>query len=1036
MWEHQLGFDSRWYLWLLLLLPLLWVFSYTTLAGLGKVRRLMAIAMRTLVFTTLVLALAEVQHLRTSDRMTVIYLLDQSRSIPSAQRHAMLEYVVKEVAQHRRADREDRAGVIVFGRDAVIEIPPFDDDIHTVGRLESTVGLRTDATNLEAALKLAHASFPEDTAKRIVIVSDGNENLGQARALAPHLADDGVGVDVVPVLLDSRAEVIVEKITLPPDIRRGQTIETRVVVFNHSQQVGPEDDGHVRGTLRISRRAGQDESVMSEQLVELKPGKNVFSVQHRIDEPGVYTYSADFTPEVPEDDLMLENNRATAFTHVRGKGRVLLIEDWQNRGEFDYLAQRLRLNDLEVIVQGSDELFTNLAELQAYDSVILANVPRASGDSADDVTSFSDEQIRMLVRNTEQMGSGLVMLGGPNSFGAGGWANTELEQAMPVDFQIKNAKIQAVGALVMIMHASELAQGNYWQKVVAKEALNALGPMDYCGLLQWDNFTGKDGWLWGQSEGGLIRVGSRKNLMLSRLNRMQPGDMPQFDPAMRVSLAAFQKVNASVKHMIIISDGDPSPPSPGLVNQFAQQKIQISTVAIGTHGPAGSSTLRQIATATGGKYYEVRDARALPRIYQKEARKVARPLIKDNINVSPQITSAAHEILQGIDGPLPPITGFVQTTLKESSLVEQALVSPDPPEPKNSTILATWNYGAGRTVAFTSDTGARWANAWTQWADYDKFFSQMIRWSMRPVSETGKFTVATDMKDGNVRVVITALDKNDEFLNFIDMQAVVVDPNLDEPFPLKIQQVAPGRYVGDFPAEKAGSYFVNIIPGQEEDENGKLRNRAPIIAGVTVPYSAEFRERESNLALLNTMAQNSPKGGNPGIVITGSFDQGRLQEMLQYDTFRHDLAKARSRQDVWPLFLVLAACLFLADVFVRRVHMGFEWVRPLLASVRRRLGGTAEAETVDQRLERLRSRKQAIAQHIDERRAATRFEPQADTPGRSLDEVVSDATTAGPVAPSRPAAPPADLAAQQDDTYTSRLLEAKKKAWKDTKDKN
>ena len=116
------------------------------------------------------------------------------------------------------------------------------------------------------------------------------------------------------------------------------------------------------------------------------------------------------------------------------------------------------------------------------------------------MSSFRDEQIEMLVRNTQQMGAGLVMLGGPNSFGAGGWANTKLEDAMPVDFQIKNAKIEAVGALVLVMHASEMAAGNHWQKVVAREAIQALGPMDYCGLLHWDDF-GRETWLWGGNAG-------------------------------------------------------------------------------------------------------------------------------------------------------------------------------------------------------------------------------------------------------------------------------------------------------------------------------------------------------------------------------------------------------------------------------------------------------------------------------------------------------------------------------------------------------
>ena len=160
--------------------------------------------------------------------------------------------------------------------------------------------------------------------------------------------------------------------------------------------------------------------LIGEDQVELPPGKTVIGFRHSIDQPAMYTYQADFVPDDADDDLMSQNNQATAFTHVRGKGRVLLIEDCDHLGEFDYLIERLRVMNLELDVQPSDQLFTSLGELQAYDCVILANVPRSSGEDSNSVSSFRDEQISMLVRNTQEMGSGLIMLGGRNSFGAGG----------------------------------------------------------------------------------------------------------------------------------------------------------------------------------------------------------------------------------------------------------------------------------------------------------------------------------------------------------------------------------------------------------------------------------------------------------------------------------------------------------------------------------------------------------------------------------------------------------------------------------------
>src|SRR5439155_10812581 len=217
----KIAFDQPWWLLLLALVPVLWIFSFRSLSGLGPYRRIFALLFRTVVFTLLVLALAGVQLQKISDRVTVIYLLDQSESIPKLTREAMLQYVMEDIKEHRRkgdlsSATEDKAGVIIFGREATIEYPPLAAEIQTAG-LESLFDLRTDATNIASALKLAQASFPEDSAKRIVVVTDGNENLGDARTVARTLADGGIGIDVVPIQLDSQAEVAVEKIVLPPD---------------------------------------------------------------------------------------------------------------------------------------------------------------------------------------------------------------------------------------------------------------------------------------------------------------------------------------------------------------------------------------------------------------------------------------------------------------------------------------------------------------------------------------------------------------------------------------------------------------------------------------------------------------------------------------------------------------------------------------------------------------------------------------------------------------------------------------------------
>ncbi len=202
----------------------------------------------------------------------MIYLLDQSLSIPEAQRKQMIEFVNAAIREHR--EKQDRAGVIVFGREAAIEIPPFDDQVQIPDRIETMPD--PEYTNLASAMKLAQASFPEDAAKRVVIVSDGNENLGNALDQARAMAEAGISIDVVPIRYRTRAEVAVEKVTIPSDVRKGQPFDMRVVV-NNTTPATKNDPGIVRGKLVVTQKT-DDQPHRDRQRagVELEPGKHVF----------------------------------------------------------------------------------------------------------------------------------------------------------------------------------------------------------------------------------------------------------------------------------------------------------------------------------------------------------------------------------------------------------------------------------------------------------------------------------------------------------------------------------------------------------------------------------------------------------------------------------------------------------------------------------------------------------------------------------------------------------------------------------------
>jgi uncharacterized membrane protein len=1023
MGNFQIDFQYPWMLVLLILIPIAWWIGVRSLAGLGPVRRGLALVLRSLVLLLVIAALAGVQWIWTSDRQTVIYLLDQSDSIPLAKRQLMLRYAVESVKKFRRTsnNRNDRAGLIIFGREASIEIPPLDENLPPLNQPESYLG-KTDATNIEGALKLAAASFLEDSAKRIVILTDGNQTLGSAETTAKRLAETGIGIDVIPVRLDSSTEVLVEKIDVPGYVRQGQTVEARVVI-NRYQEAGT-DAKDIEGRLRVLRRIGNQIETLVDAPYTLDRDINVVPIPHRIEETAGYTYEAEFITKEREADTIAQNNRATAFTYARGRGRVMLIEDANNPGNYDSMVEALRRNDIDVDVRNTANLFSSLVELQTYDSVVLAGVPRASGENASQIISITDDQIEMLVQSVQQFGMGLLMLGGPEAFGAGGWTNTKLESAMPVDFAIKNTKVEAVGALAMVMHASEMSEGNYWQKMVGKAALNALGPQDYCGVVQYD--MQNDKWLWGTQSQGLIKVGENRAMMKSRMSRMVPGDMPDFDSSLKLAISSLKKVNASVKHMIIISDGDPTPASNGVLNDFSNNKIKISTVAVGAHGVVGTAELKRIANRTGGNYYEVTNAGTLPKIFMREAQRVSRPLVYEpEGGVMPVTQLPGHEVMSGLTGQLPRIRGFVLTERKDSPLVEVPMLSPKPTEPETASLLATWTYGLGRTAVFTTDAGKRWATDWVGSPYYDQFFSQMVRWTMRPSGDEGKFNIATNAKEGRVQIVVNAMDANDQFLNFLDMNATAIGPDL-KPITVPLRQQAPGRYIGEFTPEQSGSFMVSVNPGA---------GKPTITTGVTVPFSDEYRVRQANFRLLEQIATQTPQGGESGKVFP-TLDMDALDKVLEIDTYRSGVPPAKSLQDIWPYAVLLGASLFFADVFVRRVALDLGVPLRWMAQRLRRRPATDSDIKRQQSLDRLRSRKSNVSDELDRQRASVSLE--IPTPSEAEPSATAPSAADGfgkqdsaPREPAKPSPQASGMSPGEDEkSYTSRLLEAKRQAKK------
>lgn len=205
------------------------------------------------------------------------------------------------------------AGVVVFAKEPAVEYPPIDENVRLTGNTETA--LDESYTNLAGAMRLAMATVPNDSAGRVVIVTDGNENIGNAREEAQPLAARGIGIDVVPIKYQSRSEIAVEKLTLPAEVQLGVPFDLHVVLANLAADTP--DSKPIAAHLQIFRQADSDEKLLADEAVELAPGKRVFSLRQQIDVANAYSYTARLIPDNPADDYLQQNNVATAFTQVR-----------------------------------------------------------------------------------------------------------------------------------------------------------------------------------------------------------------------------------------------------------------------------------------------------------------------------------------------------------------------------------------------------------------------------------------------------------------------------------------------------------------------------------------------------------------------------------------------------------------------------------------------------------------------------------------------------------------------------------------------
>ena len=848
--------ERGWSLWPILVGAVVLLLGAEILLAYRQGLSMYSIMMRAGALAALALALVNPRWFQPTAALDVIFGVDLSRSVGQEgqeKARTVLEFAagLKKTAT--------RTGLMTFGAAPEWEFPPRDGALP----VEFSTHQDREQSDIQAALQAAAAQIGEGRQGRILLFSDGNENRGESARVVPLLRSQGVQVWTLPVGLSrGRNEIYLADLVLPRQVDSAESFEIRGAI--ESLREAP-------ARLRLLR----DGVLSAERELRLSAGSNNVSFRDTLNERGNHRYELLVESA---DDTLAENNLLQGVVEVKGPPRVLLLSAQKDSQRV--LSRVLQVQGYAVVEAAPEAHSVSLAELAAFDLLVLDNVP------AFQLTHAKMESIEKYVRD---FGGGLLVVGGSQSYGAGGYYRTPLERILPVDMR-PPAKLEMphVALLFVIDKSGSMGSGGEGStkldlaKAAAIAAADIMNPTDQVGILAFDA-----NWDWALP----FRQVGKGEWITEKLANLQSDGGTDLYKAMVEAYRGIAGKTASIKHVIALSDGlTDKADFQALVAKMARDGITVSTVSIGSD--ADVKLMAEIAKEGKGRGYVALDPQTIPQIFTTETLLISRDLLIEKA-VAPSIV-AATGALKGIpQNNLPALRGYVLTYPKPRAELLMR-VDTDP-------LLVSWRYGLGRVMAFTSDLSGRWGKDWVGWNAFPQWASQIGRDTMRKILD-GKLRVDFHSDGDAVKVVGDLVAQDGKFLNHLKLQATVVAPNQtsrEQP----LQQSAPGRYEGKFTPAQRGIHFITLYAEGQAGAAPLPVATVPYIA----PYPKEYRDLKPNLALLSRLAEET--GG----------------EMLDAEKFHDGLkrlytptpGKSSQGQETWWPLASAGLLLFLTDLVLR-----------------------------------------------------------------------------------------------------------------------
>jgi uncharacterized membrane protein len=818
------------------------------------------LTIRSIILLLLILSLINFGLRDTSDTTTSIFLVDGSDS--SSKSKEIKEDFVKNSISNMT--NKDKVGIMNFGLDSAVEISPSKEPVFS--EFETTVN--SSYTNIANGLSAASVLIPEKDKKRIVLVTDGFENVGEAVEEVKKLKERNIIVDVYQVEINKNDDVQLSSLSAPERLYKNQKFDIDVKIDSLIE---------TNGTIKLY----EDNELIDEKDIEIKKGKNNYVFTGVAGEGGTKKYKAVIESD---GDKINKNNELSTFTYIDDAARILVIE---NNNEASELIKILE-NDMYLDVKSPKNVPADVNSLQKYDGFVIANV---------DIDDFDENFLKSLEILIKHQGKGLLVTGGENSYALGGYKDTILEDVLPVNVDIKQKEEKPnLSLCVVIDKSGSMSQGNYGvsKMELANEAAirstDILRKDDIFGLIAFD-----DAAKW------VIETGKIDDLqkVQDEIGSIKADGGTSIIRPLEEAYKSLKDQKTKYKHIILLTDGQAEKTGyDEVIENINEDNITLSTVAVGSG--SDQTLLNRLADECNGRYYFTDEFSNIPKIFTKETLLASRTYL-NNRTFSPTIGDYSN-ILKGITS-VPTIDGYVGTTGKDIASVVLKTDIEDP-------LLATWQYGLGRTVAWTSDVKGIWSSSWLDWNNTSTYWKNIMSWMIQK-DLLNKYSTETNIygQEGELDLTIPL---NDELLSAKTETTVVdEDGNMQD---VSLHENKPGNYSGNFDINNPGVYIAttNFV-----DDDGNIIDKTA--KAISVPYSPEYRITDDDpIIYLNKLVYES--GGR---VLSGSDD-----------VFKGVLPESENVIDLTDILLLIAGLLLLMEIAIRKLNIsvafinkGYEFVK-------------------------------------------------------------------------------------------------------------